>query len=133
MKSHLKEKHLIEYQFKLTSENQMGKISAHLATCDYCHERLQRLTRKFAALDLLSSEVRASEDLISRTVEQACQPARPMVLLHSKPAWIGAAAVVLLLQLLSLAPIKINLFIAAMIMIAAFINWLIYLGGLILL
>ncbi len=101
MKRHLTEQELIEYRFKLASDAQMGEIGGHLGECGQCRGELERLARKFAALDLLSEEIKASEDLISQVVEQAGQPTRMKLPAHRKlPVWAGAAAAVLVVGLL---------------------------------
>jgi hypothetical protein len=101
MKRHLTEQELIEYRFKLASDAQMGEIGGHLGECGQCRGELGRLARKFAALDLLHEEIKASEDLISQVVEQAGQPRRIRLAAYRKlPAWAGAAAAVLVVGLL---------------------------------
>jgi len=96
MKGHLTERELIEYQFKLVSDSRVEKIAGHLKDCARCRRRLEQLERKFASLDLLREEVKASDDLISQVVEQAGQPVRARIVRFRKPAWLGAAAAVLL-------------------------------------
>jgi hypothetical protein len=96
MKGHLTERELIEYQFKLTGEGLAERIASHLQDCETCREHLDRLKRKFAALDLLREDVEVSEDLISQVMEQIGEPATRKLVSFRKPAWIGAAAVVLL-------------------------------------
>jgi len=96
MKGHLTEQELIEYQFKLASDIRMGEIAGHLEDCARCREHLQKLQRKFAALDLLREDIKASEDLISRVVEQAGKPVQARIVRFRKPAWLSAAAAVLL-------------------------------------
>jgi hypothetical protein len=72
MKNHLTEQELIEYQFKLAPDTRMKETAEHLQSCGECREHLEKLQRKFAALDLLSEEeVKVSEDLILRVTEQA--------------------------------------------------------------
>ena len=101
MKRHLTEQELIEYRFKLASDAQMGEIGGHLGECGQCRGELERLARKFAALDLLREEIKASEDLISQVVERAGQPRRVRLPAYRKiPAWAGAAAAVLVVGLL---------------------------------
>jgi hypothetical protein len=100
MKAHLTEQELIEYQFKLASDLQVEEISGHLEDCSQCREHLEKLQRKFAALDLLREEITASEDLISRVVEQAGPPRGGVwmrFIRFRKPAWLGAVAAVLLM------------------------------------
>ena len=58
MKNHLTERELIEYQFKLASDNRMKETAEHLQGCGQCRGHLEKLQRKFAALDLLSEEVK---------------------------------------------------------------------------
>jgi hypothetical protein len=103
MKAHLTEQQLIEYQFKLASDVKVGEISGHLKDCPQCREHLERLQNKFAALDLLREDVKASEDLISKAVKQAGKPVRERFILFKKPAWLGAAAAVLLVGFMLLA------------------------------
>jgi hypothetical protein len=102
MKAHLTEQELIEYQFKLASDVQVGEISGHLEDCSQCREHLEKLQRKFAALDLLRDDIKASEDLISRVVEQVARPVRTRTIWFKKPAWLSAAAAVLLVGMLLL-------------------------------
>ena len=103
MKPHLTERELIEYEFKLTSDIQAKKAAEHLAECRQCREHLEQLKRKFAALDLLREEVRVSDDLISQVVEQMPRPVQPRIVWFRKPAWLGAAAAVLVVALLLLS------------------------------
>ena len=76
MKRHLTEKELIEYQFKLASDTQMNEAAEHIEGCGQCRENLEKLQRKYAALDLLGEKTEISEDLISSVTEQAGRPAR---------------------------------------------------------
>ncbi|MHC4113662.1 MAG: anti-sigma factor family protein, partial [Planctomycetota bacterium] len=99
MKAHLTEQELIEYQFKLASDVQVGEIAGHLEDCSQCREHLEKLQHKFSALDLLREEITVSEDLISRVVEQAGSArggVRTKFIRFRKPAWLSAAAAVLL-------------------------------------
>ncbi len=96
MNRHLTEQELIEYQFKLASDVQMRDISGHLEGCAQCREHLEMLQRKFSALELLREEVKVSDDLISSVVEYARRPVRRRIISFSKPAWLSAAAAVLL-------------------------------------
>jgi len=101
MKRHLTEQELIEYRFKLASDAQMGEIGGHLGECGQCRGELERLARRFAALDLLREEIKASEDLISQVVEEAGQARLVRPAAHRRlPAWAGAAAAVLVVGLL---------------------------------
>ena len=96
MKRHLTEQELIEYQFKLASENQVSTSAGHLAGCAECRERLEQLSQKFAALDLLREDIEVPEELISQVVEQARRPAPAKVVpFIRKYPWIGAVAAVL--------------------------------------
>ena len=96
MNRHLTEQELIEFQFKLDSVVRREKISGHLEDCTSCREHLEKLQRKFSSLELLREEIKASDDLISSVVEQAAQPVRPKVVWFRQPAWLGAAAAVIL-------------------------------------
>jgi len=96
MNRHLTEQELIEYEFKLASDDLTAEISGHLEDCAQCRKNLEKLQRKFAALDLLREDIKASEDLISSVVEQAQQPVRTRIVPFGKPAWLGTAAAVLL-------------------------------------
>ncbi|HUW18279.1 MAG TPA: DUF4139 domain-containing protein [Sedimentisphaerales bacterium] len=96
MKGHLTERELIEYQFKLASEGLAERMAGHLQECGKCRESLERLKQKFAALDLLREDFEVSEDLISQVLEQVSEPVKSKVVSFRRPAWIGAAAAVLL-------------------------------------
>ncbi|MFZ2146773.1 MAG: DUF4139 domain-containing protein [Sedimentisphaerales bacterium] len=103
MQNHLTERELIEYQFKLVSDMQIKEAAEHLQGCWECREHLEKLQRKFAALNLLREEVEVSEDLISRVTEQTQQPVRTRIVSFKKYAWLSSAAAVLLVGLLFLA------------------------------
>jgi len=103
MKGHLTKGQLIQYQFKLVSDSYLEEIAGHLAACAECRRNLEQLRRKFAALDLLHEDVRASQELISQVIEQATEG--PHVKRGAKYLappfrrglpWLGAAAVLLL-------------------------------------
>jgi hypothetical protein len=98
MNRHLTEQELIRYRFKLASDNQMRKYAVHLDGCAGCREHLERLARKFAALDLLRNDVRISEELISQVVEQVAQSATPVTVSLRWYWWMGAAAAVILME-----------------------------------
>jgi hypothetical protein len=70
MENHLTEKELIEYQFKLADEARMAEIAGHLDGCDECKRLRDRLAGKFASLELLRTDEKISEELISKTIEQ---------------------------------------------------------------
>ena len=93
---HLTEKDLIEFQFKLASDEQTQRIADHLKSCNKCAEQLEKLKRKFASLDLLRSDVKASEELVSKVVKQTQKPAKAKIFSLTKSAWLSAAAVVAL-------------------------------------
>jgi hypothetical protein len=95
MENHLTENELIEYQFKLGTQEEQEASSKHLAGCAECRERLEKLIKKFAALDLLRADAHVSEELISQVLEQAKQPARQKVIPLYKSPWLGAVAAVL--------------------------------------
>jgi hypothetical protein len=71
MNQHLTEQQLIDYQFKLADAAGTSAAQAHLDECQECRQRLQKLARKFASLDLLRGEIEVSESLLSKTVENA--------------------------------------------------------------
>ncbi|MHC4510796.1 MAG: hypothetical protein ACYTAO_17880 [Planctomycetota bacterium] len=96
MERHLTERELIEYQFRLASEEQAGAADEHLARCAECREGLERLNRKFASLDLLREDVHASEELISQVLEQVKEPTRAKVVPFVKYPWLGPVAAVFL-------------------------------------
>jgi len=103
MKNHLTERELIEYQFKLAPDVRIKEAAEHLQGCGECREHLEKLQRKFAALDLLSEGAKISEDLISRVIEQASQPVRTKIVWFKKYAWLSSAAAVLLVGVLLVA------------------------------
>jgi len=96
MNRHLTEQELIEFQFKLASDDQRAEISGHLKECSQCSENLEQMQRKFSSLELLREEVKASDDLISSVIKQASHPVRTRIISFRKPAWLSAAAAVLL-------------------------------------
>ena len=100
MENHLTEQELIEYQFKLASDIQSKQAAEHLQSCEQCRGQLEKLQRKFAALDLLKGEAKVSEDLISQVVEQAKQPTKARIVPFRKSAWLSTIAAVLLFGLL---------------------------------
>ena len=81
MKRHLTEKELIEYQFKLASENRSEEISSHLKGCADCRQLAEQLKRRFATLDLLREEAKVSDKLISETIEQAKRSTKSTIFL----------------------------------------------------
>ncbi len=93
---HLIEKDLIEFQFELASDERAKEIAAHLKNCSKCTEELEKLKRKFAALDLLKGEVRVSEQLVSKVVKQTQKPQKAKIFSLTKSAWLSAAAVIVL-------------------------------------
>ena len=95
MENHLTENELIEYQFKLCSQEQQNAYSEHLADCAECRQHLEKLIKKFATLDLLRKDTHVSEELISQVLEQAGQPAQQKVVSFYKSPWMGAVAAVL--------------------------------------
>jgi hypothetical protein len=97
MKYHLTERELIEYQFKLASERQIQKISVHLKDCAQCQQSLGELKARFSALELVREELEPSEELISRVLAEVSRPMPAKVVSFGRPAWIGAAAAVLLM------------------------------------
>ncbi len=101
MKRHLTQNEIIDYQFKLCSDAQQAEFAQHLAQCKQCADKLESIKRKFASLDLLSDEIKASEALLAKTIEQAAvsKPAAK-VLRFGWPAWAGAVAAVLVMAAL---------------------------------
>ena len=97
MKNHLTERELIEYQFKLASAVRMKETAEHLKGCGQCRELLEKLRRKFAALDLLRDDVKVSEDLIARVTEQAKEPVKREIVPFKKSTWVRAVAAVLII------------------------------------
>jgi len=95
LENHLTEHELIEYQFGLSSQEQQNAGSEHLAGCAECRQRLEKLNKKFAALDLLREDAHVPEELISEVLEQAGQPARRKAVPFHKSPWIGAVAAAL--------------------------------------
>jgi len=96
MEDHLTERQLIEYQFKLAPESRAEEIAGHLESCTQCRDQLEKLKRKFAALDLLREKTEVSEELISQVVEQAKKPTPAKIFFLGRHVWLSAAAVLLL-------------------------------------
>jgi hypothetical protein len=91
MNGHLTEQQLIDYAFRLASDAGMREAAAHLEGCEACRSRLEGLKRKFAALDLLRDEVKASDALVAKAVECAATAPRAKLLPLRLP-WLGAVA-----------------------------------------
>ncbi len=100
---HLTEKELIEYQFKLASDTGMKEAAEHIEGCGQCRENLEKLQRKYSALDLLGEEAKISEELIWRVIEQAKQPVLKRIAWFKKPVWLSSAAAVLVVGLVLVA------------------------------
>ena len=94
MMRHLTERELIEYRFRLTSDDQVSIAAGHLAGCTECRARLEQLIQKFAALDLLREDIHVSDELISQVLKQAGQPRTKAVPFRKSP-WFGAVAAAL--------------------------------------
>ncbi len=103
MKRHLTENELIEYQFKLASDAQMKEAAEHIEGCGQCRENLEKLQRKYAALDLLGEKAEISEDLISSVTEQARRPVVKRIAWFKRPVWMSSAAAVLVVGLVLVA------------------------------
>ncbi|MHC4212103.1 MAG: DUF4139 domain-containing protein [Planctomycetota bacterium] len=99
---HLTEPQLIEYQFDLANENQAKDIAAHLKACSDCREHLEQLKMRFESLNLLREEPQLSEDLISTVMQQVQHSQKPQIKRFPIPAWLGAAAAVLVMASLLL-------------------------------
>lgn len=97
-KNHLTEKDLIEYQFKLASQDQITQADEHLKECEKCQQLNERLAAKFSLLELLREEPQLNEELICRVLEdvKASRQAEPSSRTFKIPSWIGTAAAVLL-------------------------------------
>ncbi len=102
MENHLTEQQLLEYQFKLDSDSQSREAAEHLELCEQCRAELEKLQKKFAALDLLRDDVKVSEDLIARTTQQATQPTRTKIVPLYRKTWARAIAAVILIGALAL-------------------------------
>jgi len=93
MSAHLTEDMLIRHAFDLAEEQEGRDTAQHLAQCESCRVELERLQAKFRALDVLGADIAISEELISRVVEEAKAPRPVRVIPFGKPAWMAAAAV----------------------------------------
>ena len=100
---HLTEKELIEYQFKLASDTGMKEAAGHIEGCGQCRGNLEKLQRKFSALDLLGEKAQISEDLILRVTEQASKPVLKKIAWFKRPVWLSSAAAVLVIGLVLVA------------------------------
>jgi hypothetical protein len=100
MNNHLNENQLIEYQFKLASDADAENFAEHLKHCSRCRTELEKLNRKFISLDLLKEKTDVPDTLISKLTKQTANAAVPKVSSLRKPAWVGAAAAVIVLALI---------------------------------
>jgi hypothetical protein len=92
MNRHLTEQQLIDYQFKLASEAGLNEVRTHLETCAACRRKLEQLARKFASLDLLREEIKASEALVAKTVANAAARSVKRTISLPRFRWFGATA-----------------------------------------
>ena len=95
MTDHLTEDMLIKYQFDLAGVDERSRITAHLEKCDKCRAKLQEIKLKFSALDMLAGQPDIAEPLVEKTVSKAKTPAAATGLIFRKPAWLTAAAVLM--------------------------------------
>ncbi|MFC1739307.1 DUF4139 domain-containing protein [Planctomycetota bacterium] len=102
MNRHLTEEQLLKYQFNLASQEQMTEIEEHLQSCDECSKLLEGLKKKFAALDLLKDEVEVSGELVDKVMADAAEPVRIKMTRFRMPAWLSAAAAVLVFGIILL-------------------------------
>ncbi len=108
-KNHLTEKDLIEYQFKLASQEQIEKAAKHLRECEKCRRLNERLEAKFSSLELLREEPQLNEELVSRVLVdiKTSRRAKLKSRKFKTSAWMGAAAALLLVaSLLVISEIK---------------------------
>ncbi len=99
MNAHLTKEELIKYQFELTSDDRAKEIAAHLEECARCRDGLEAIKNKFAALDVLQGQPQVSQELIDKVIAET-RRTTPLRIRFQKPAWIGAAAAVLVIGLL---------------------------------
>jgi hypothetical protein len=99
MQNHLTEKDLIEFQFGLADERRLAQIAEHLKVCSECKSLCDRMAGKFSALNLLRTDEKVSEELISKTIEQAAKSQagkRKLSFISRNRWWLSAAAVFML-------------------------------------
>jgi len=94
MNEHRTEQQLIDYAFELASDVATQQTRAHLDRCEACRRKLDELKGKFAAMDLLRDEIKASPDLLAQTVAAATTPGPIRRLPLYRHTWIGAVAAV---------------------------------------
>ena len=92
MNKHLTEQQLIDYEFKLSSGEDMRRAREHLEGCEACRLRLQELTRKFGSLELLRDDPGVSETLLQKTVAHAAAARHARIISLYRLPWLGAVA-----------------------------------------
>jgi len=95
MKEHLTEEILIKYEFKLLAEDEMAQVAEHLTGCEACRRQHERVQGKFASLEALRAEPKASEALIARTLQQVKQTKTARKVPFYRQGWLQVAAAVL--------------------------------------
>jgi hypothetical protein len=68
---HLKDRSLIDYQFKLLEAELAAEVARHLASCEQCRQRAGQLAKRLSALDLMKDDPAVSEDLVTQTLAKA--------------------------------------------------------------
>ncbi|KPK75402.1 MAG: hypothetical protein AMJ79_11275, partial [Phycisphaerae bacterium SM23_30] len=97
MNRHLTEEEIIKYEFKLLADKQLQRARVHLEECSSCRRLQERLQGKFAVLETLREETKASEELIAKTLALVRQapPTRGVYL--TRLVWLRAAAAVIVI------------------------------------
>ncbi len=104
MNNHLADRQILDARFKLCTDAQAYAVNAHLAECAECRNRADALKQKFASLDLLRGDARASEQLIAETLRQVRSEPEPKTVFLPRLGWLaGTAAAAALLLVIFLA------------------------------
>lgn len=101
---HLTDQQLIDHVFELAEPAAADAATKHLKKCDACQRRAAELRATLGQLDLARETVKASDDLIIKTVRKVTAPSastkstastetpRNNVIAWPRLAWIGFAA-----------------------------------------
>lgn len=89
---HLTDQSLIDHAFNLLEADPAAEVARHLAACDLCRQRADRLAGRLKALDLLRDEPALTEDLVRQTLASVGRTSRVIRL----QAWRAVAAAAVL-------------------------------------
>ncbi len=92
MTQHLTQQELIEHQFGLADKEKAARVVTHLDGCEQCRAALERLAKRFSALELVRDDIAVPEELLQRTLIGTKPSHIPQKSWFYKLRWVGFAA-----------------------------------------